>query len=387
MTGDAVQVSVVLPCLNEEATLAACIQAAWNALERAGIRGEIVVADNGSTDRSRAIAEKEGARVVAVPRRGYGSALRVGIEAAKAPLLVFLDADMSYDFAEIPRFVEALRDGADIVIGSRMRGSIDKGAMPVSHRLVGTPALTLLANLLFRCGITDINCGMRGLTRAAYARLHLFSEGMEFASEMMIKAALNKMRVTELPIAFHPDRRGRPPHLRSFQDGWRHLHLMLHYCPIWLYLVPGLLLSLGGFAAMACWPFALGPASAFVAAVLALCAAVAGIQILFFGLTTQDRIEEPRYRNYAFARRLSPWFSLANGMLLGALTALCGSGLLGYAACIAARAHADVGAISWDVGQVRLALIGGGLLLCGLQVFYMSLFLGLFGIRVTKEGQ
>jgi len=234
-----VAVSVVIPCLNEANSLGSCIDKAVTAFRAAGLAGEVIVADNGSTDGSMQIAEERGARVVRVEERGYGSALRAGIAAARGPFIVMGDADDSYDFGEVPKFAEMLRQGYDVVMGNRFRGEIKPKAMPWHHKYIGNPGLTALLNLFFRTGIGDSHCGMRGFTRAVYERMDLRSTGMEFASEFVIKAAQLKARITEIPITLWPDKRGRPPHLRSFRDGWRHLRFMLLYAPNWLFLLPG----------------------------------------------------------------------------------------------------------------------------------------------------
>src|SRR5438105_14709517 len=234
-----VEVSVVIPCLNEANSLASCVDKAVQAFRAAGLFGEVVVADNGSTDGSIQIAEEHGARVVRVPERGYGSALQAGIAAARGPLIVMGDADDSYDFIDVPRFVEKLREGYDMVMGNRFRGGIKPGAMPPSHKCLGNPGLTALLNIFFVAHIGASHCGMRGFTRALYDRLDVRSTGMEFALEMIIKAAQIGARISEIPIILWPDKRGRPPHLRSFRDGWRSLRFMLLYAPNWLFLLPG----------------------------------------------------------------------------------------------------------------------------------------------------
>ncbi|HVH61832.1 MAG TPA: glycosyltransferase family 2 protein, partial [Candidatus Sulfotelmatobacter sp.] len=218
-----VEVSVVIPCLNEANSLAFCIDKAVTAFRASGLSGEVIVADNGSTDGSIQIAEVHGARVVPVEERGYGAALRAGIAAARGAFIVMGDADDSYDFSEVPRFAEMLRQGYDVVMGNRFRGEIKPKAMPWHHKYIGNPGLTALLNLFFHAGIGDSHCGMRGFTRAVYERMDLRSTGMEFASEFVIKAAQLGARITEIPITLWPDKRGRPPHLRSFRDGWRHL--------------------------------------------------------------------------------------------------------------------------------------------------------------------
>src|SRR5437763_15481032 len=241
-----VEVSVVIPCLNEANSPAFCVDKAVNAFRASGLSGEVIVADNGSTDGSIQIAEEHGARVVHVPERGYGSALRAGIAAARGPLIIMGDADDSYDFTDVPRFVEKLREGYDMVMGNRFRGGIKPGAMPPSHKYLGNSGLTALLNIFFRAHIGDSYCGMRGFTRALYDRLDVRSTGMEFALEMIIKAAQIGARISEIPITLWPDKRGRAPHLRSFRDGWRSLRFMLLYAPNWLFLLPGTALVLTG---------------------------------------------------------------------------------------------------------------------------------------------
>src|SRR6266852_3405581 len=232
-------VSVVIPCLNEANSLAFCVDKATEAFRKAGLSGEVIVADNGSTDGSIQIAEEHGARVVRVAERGYGAALRAGIAGSRGPFIIMGDADDSYDFSDVPRFVEMYRQGYDVIMGNRFRGKIKPGAMPWHHKYIGNPGLTALLNLFFHARIGDSHCGMRGFTRAIYNRMDLRSTGMEFASEFVIKAAQLGARMTEIPITLWADKRSRPPHLRSFRDGWRHLRFMLLYAPNWLFLLPG----------------------------------------------------------------------------------------------------------------------------------------------------
>lgn len=238
--------SIVMPCLNEAETIGTCIQKAQRFLHNHDIVGEVVVADNGSTDGSQAIAAQMGARVVSVEARGYGNALMGGISAALGKYVIVGDADDSYDFADLGLFVEKLRAGFDLVMGNRFRGGIKPGAMPWLHRYVGNPVLTWIGRLLFRSPCGDFHCGLRGFSKEAIERLDLRTTGMEFASEMVVKATLHKMRITEVPTTLYPDGRSRPPHLRSWRDGWRHLRFLLIYSPRWLFLYPGLLLMLLG---------------------------------------------------------------------------------------------------------------------------------------------
>lgn len=381
MNPEAMEVSVVLPCLNEESTIGRCVQAAKQALDGAGLSGEVIVADNDSVDGSREQALEHGARVVEVKYPGYGNAVRAGMKSAHGRFLIFLDADLSYDFADIPRFVEELRKGADVVIGSRFRGGIDPGAMPTSHRLVGTPAMTLLANLLFGCGISDINCGMRGLTREAFERLGLHSEGMEFASEMVVKAAQAGLRIREVPIQFHVDQRGRSPHLRSFRDAWRHLQLMMHYCSVWVFLLPGLFFTLGGFAAIVAAPGSLAGLTSICLA--GLFSVTLGMLILLLGLTAQGHIKGNKYTQvsskpmFRFVRR---WVRVETGVFLGLLVMLLGGVFLVYAAL-----HMRHASPSMDVVAFKGSFIGAAVFISGLEVFFASLLMGLFGIRVADD--
>ncbi len=241
-----VELSIVMPCLNEARTLAICVNKAQEFLRRAHIEGEVIVADNGSTDGSQEIAESLGARLVAVPIRGYGAALKAGIDAAQGRFVIMGDSDDTYDFSALDPFVEKLREGHDVVLGNRFRGGIRDGAMPPLHRYFGNPLLTLLARIFFEVPSGDVYCGLRGFTKVAYSHMQLRSNGMEFALEMIVKATLMKLRITEVPTTLSPDTRGREPHLRSWRDGRRSLRLYLFCSPRWLFLLPGVLFMLVG---------------------------------------------------------------------------------------------------------------------------------------------
>jgi glycosyltransferase involved in cell wall biosynthesis len=241
-----IELSVVLPCLNEARTIGACVLEAREALTRSGIAGEILVADNGSSDGSQALAEQHGARIVPIAEKGYGHALRGGITAARGRYIIMGDADQSYDFSHLPRFVEKLRAGDDLVMGNRFLGGIEPGAMPWKNRHIGNPILTFIGQLFFRTTIRDFHCGLRGFSAEAYRRMNLRTTGMEFASEMVIKSVILGLRVSEVPTVLRRDGRDRPPHLRPWRDGWRHLRFMLLFSPRWLFLYPGFLLMLGG---------------------------------------------------------------------------------------------------------------------------------------------
>lgn len=243
---DTLELTILMPCLNEAETLAICIEKARSFLAHAGISGEVLIADNGSTDGSQEIARAHGARVVHAAERGYGAALSTGIGAARSRFIIMGDADDSYDFANLDGFVAALRDGADLVMGNRFAGGIAPGAMPWHHRYIGNPVLSFVGRLFFGAPIRDFHCGLRGFSRQAILDLNLRTTGMEFASEMVVKARLSQLDLREVPTALRPDGRSRPPHLRSFRDGWRHLRFLLLFSPRWLFLYPGLLLLLVG---------------------------------------------------------------------------------------------------------------------------------------------
>ena len=240
------ELTVVLPCLNEARTVGACVREAREAMTQAGIEGEIIIADNGSTDGSQALAAEAGARIVPVVAKGYGHALRGGVAAARGRYLLMGDADQSYDFSHLPRFVEKLRTGDDLVMGNRFQGGVQPGAMPWKNRYIGNPVLTFIGRLFFNTSIGDFHCGLRGFSAAAYRRMNLQTTGMEFASEMVIKAVMLGLRVSEVPTVLRRDGRDRPPHLRPWRDGWRHLRFMLLFSPRWLFFYPGILLMLGG---------------------------------------------------------------------------------------------------------------------------------------------
>jgi glycosyltransferase involved in cell wall biosynthesis len=245
-----VELTILMPCLNEARTVQQCVHEALGFLERSGIAGEVLVADNGSTDGSQALAESAGARVIGVPRRGYGAALIDGIAAARGKYVIMGDADRSYDFSSLDGFVARLRGGAALVMGNRFQGGIEPGAMPLLHRHLGNPVLSFLGRLFFRTPIGDFHCGLRGFDREAVVQLRLVSPGMEFASEMIPKAALARLRIEEVPTTLRPDGRDRAPHLRTWRDGWRHLRFLLLFCPRWLFLYPGIALTCAGIGGL-----------------------------------------------------------------------------------------------------------------------------------------
>lgn len=249
------ELTILMPCLNEAETIERCVRKARDFLSNHGVAGEVLVADNGSTDGSQALAIAAGARVESIAERGYGGALRGGIAAARSRFVVMGDADDSYDFSSLQGILEALRDGADLVMGNRFKGGIQPGAMPLLHRYLGNPVLSFLGRLFYRVPIGDFHCGLRGFRRESIRSLGLSTPGMEFASEMVVKSALNRLRIAEVPVTLSPDGRSRPPHLRTWRDGWRHLRFLLLYSPRWLFLIPGLLLAVAGMLGMAAIAF------------------------------------------------------------------------------------------------------------------------------------
>ena len=246
VTGQNIELTILMPCLNEAETIAACIQEAQGYLDRHGVQGEILIADNGSIDGSQDIARSLGARVVNVPKKGYGAALKGGIDAVRGRYVIMGDADNSYDFSDLQPFVEKLRAGSDLVMGNRFLGSIKKGAMPFLHRYLGNPILSFLGRLFFTIKIGDFHCGLRGFSRDRIRALGLEATGMEFASEMVVRSSLGGYAIAEVPTTLRPDGRSRPPHLRTWRDGWRHLRFLLFYSPRWLFLYPGLALIIFG---------------------------------------------------------------------------------------------------------------------------------------------
>ena len=280
------ELTILMPCLNEAETLAACITKARGYLDRSGVEGEIVIADNGSTDGSQAIAESLGARVVAVPVRGYGAALGAGIEAARGRFIIMGDSDDSFDFSQLDGFVASLRAGNDLVMGNRFKGGIAKGAMPALHRYLGNPVLSTIGRVLYRTPVGDFHCGLRGFNRASIRNLGLTTPGMEFASEMVLKASLAGLKIAEVPTTLSPDGRSRPPHLRSWRDGWRHLKLLLTFAPYSLFLIPGLLLLAVGvpaFAALMFGPVRLGGITLDSGTLIFMATAVmTGFQLVWF---------------------------------------------------------------------------------------------------------
>jgi hypothetical protein len=373
-------VSVVIPCLNEANSIGICVEKAKQSFRPAGLCGEVVVADNGSTDGSVEIAEKFGARVIHVPQRGYGSALRAGIAVARGTFIIMGDADDSYDFGDVPRFVEMWRRGYDVVMGNRFRGEIKAGAMPWHHKYIGNPGLSTVLNLFFHAGVGDSHCGMRGFTRAVYERMDLRSAGMEFASEFVIKAAQLGAKVAEIPITLWPDKRGRPPHLRSFRDGWRHLRFMLLYAPNWLFLMPGTSLVAAGLF-MVFWLLS-GPRSVTPRVTLDVHTMIFGViftllgaQILSIGAFAKVFGYSERFdRSTVSLKRVLRHVTLESGLALGGAFFLAG-----FAGCAWVTWHWVTSGFG-PLQAVRQVLFWSMWLFLGVQVIFSSFFLSMLGI-------
>jgi glycosyltransferase involved in cell wall biosynthesis len=381
-TGEDIELSVVMPCLNERATVGACVKKALCAMERHGIRGEVIVADNGSTDGSQQIAKESGARVVAIEKRGYGSALRGGIAAARGGFVLMGDADDSYDFTQVHMFVNKLREGYDLVMGNRFRGGILPGAMPALHKYFGNPVLTAVARLFFKTPIGDIYCGLRAFRREAIEHLGLRTQGMEYANEMVVKATTFGLRITEIPTTLSPDGRGRPPHLRTWRDGWRTLRFLLLYSPRWLFLYPGVALFGGGIivgALLLPGPFMVGNVGFDVDTLLfAAMAVLIGFQsIVFAGFTKLFGISEGLLPEDPRLTWLFRYITLEVGLIAGVLLIFAGTGawVLGLAYW---RSH-QFGPL--DIEKTLRIVIPG--LVCftlGFQTILSSFFLSVLGM-------
>ena len=377
------ELTILMPCLDEAATIGSCIAQARGFLERAGIEGEVLIADNGSQDGSRAVAERAGARVIDVARRGYGSALAGGIAAARGRYIIMGDADGSYDFGELDGFVARLREGYPLVMGNRFRGGIRKGAMPVLHRYLGNPVLSFLGRLLFRTRVGDFHCGLRGFDRQAVQALRLSTTGMEFASELIVKASLAGWRIAEVPTTLAPDGRGRPPHLRTWRDGWRHLRFLLLFSPRWLFLYPGLALLALGSALMTALYFAplhfLGVGLDIHSMLYASAAVLLGLQLCLFALFARVAAQSAGLlpRQPALEKLLAA-LTLERGLLAGLCMVL--AGVLWSAAALWQWRAAGFGALDPRV-VMRDAIPATALMVGGMEFVLASFLLSILRLR------
>jgi glycosyltransferase involved in cell wall biosynthesis len=384
--GGDLEVSVVLPCLNEADTVGVCVEKALTALREHGIRGEVVLADNGSSDGSQEIARTVGARVVDVPEKGYGSALLGGIGAAQGRFVIMADADDSYDLRQVPRFVERLRDGHDLVMGCRLPsggGTIEEGAMPFLHKYLGNPGFSLLARWWFGVPVHDVHCGMRGFRRDLPTEVGQRCTGMEFATEMLIKAQLHGKTFDELPITLHRDGRiSGTPHLRTFRDGWRHLRFYLLYSPTWLFVAPGLALIIAGLLG-----YALALPQATLAGVqfdvhtllFATLFMILGYQSILFGLLTRTfGVTQGLFPSDPGFERLFRVLNLERGIMSGMMAGTAGALLL----LLSLLAWVEAGFGPLDYQQtMRYVIPGAGLVTLGVQTVLFSFFFSLLGLR------
>ena len=386
--GEAIELTILMPCLDEAATVGRCVEKAKAYMARAGITGEVLVADNGSRDGSPALAEAAGARVIAVAKRGYGSALLAGIAASRGRFVIMGDADDSYDFSDLDGFMTRLRDGAALVMGNRFRGRIAPGAMPFLNRYLGNPVLSFLGVLFFKSACGDFHCGLRGFDREAIMGLGLAMPGMEFASEMVVKAAVNRLPIAEVPIVLYPDGRGRPSHLRPWRDGWRHLKFLLLHSPRWLYLYPGLVMAGGGLGLMTVLALAgsisilgihLQVHSMLAAGVIGLL----GVQTLSFAvLARQFALREGYLPGTSALDRLRQWATMERVTLTGVGVLL--AGLAGLLLSVLHWAMLGFGALDYAASMraVVPSLVAMGV---GLQLVLSGFLSGLLDLPRIKD--
>jgi hypothetical protein len=381
--GGELELTILMPCLNEAATVGRCVTKALAFLSEQDVAGEVLVADNGSSDGSRGLASAAGARVVAVEARGYGSALRGGMAAARGTFVIMGDADDSYDFSALQPLLEKLRQGYDLVMGNRFQGGIRPGAMRPLHRYLGNPVLSGLGRLLFGSPVGDFHSGLRGFRRDAVLALGLRASGMEFASEMVVKATINGLRICEVPVVLHPDGRGRPPHLRSWRDGWRHLRFMLLYSPRWLFLYPGIALMTVGLAVVL-WllpgPQQVGSVTLDVHTLFFACMAViVGFQAVIFAVFTKVfGVTEGLLPEDARLGRLFRHVTLETGLLAGGLLIAIALGASAYA--LGTWSARSFGALD-PVQTLRVVIPAGTSLALGCQIVLSSFFLSILGLE------
>jgi glycosyltransferase involved in cell wall biosynthesis len=379
-----IELSIIMPCLNEAETLARCIVKAQEFLSRSGVAGEIVIGDNGSTDGSQEIASGLGARVVNVPVRGYGAAIYGAVVAANGRYCIVGDSDDSYDFSRLDVFVQALRNGTDLVMGNRFKGGISAGAMPWKNRHIGNPLLSGLGRLLFRTPIQDFHCGIRGFSRAAFIAMDLRTTGMEFASEMVIKATLLKMDIREVPTTLDKDGRSRPPHLRPWRDGWRHLRFMLLFSPNWLFLYPGVLMMIAGVVlggGLLAKPLNVGGLRLSVGTLIYCVTLIeVGFQGAWFALLSRAyTVQEGLVPQSARMRRIDRLVTLESGLMAGLLLLALGFALLFYAVSVWSGARFGV----LNVDEIARICIASSLAISlGFEVMLSSLLLSTLKLNV-----
>lgn len=380
-------VTVVMPCLNEAQTLETCIKKAQFYFTNNKIEGEIIIADNGSTDGSQEIARNLGAKVVSIPQKGYGNALKGGINEAKGDYIIMGDADDSYDFSKLELFINALNEGADFVIGNRFKGGIEKNAMPFLHKYLGNPVLSFLGRLFFNSKIGDFHCGLRGFTKEAYQKLELTTSGMEFASELIVKAHLNQLTIAEVPTILHKDGRNRKPHLNTWQDGWRHLRFLLLYSPKWLFFFPSVFMMLVGFICslfLIIAPIKIGNIVFDVHTLLySTSLFITGFQFfIFYGLTKVFAVTHnllPKSNRY---EAIFKFISLEKGIIIGFLFTISGIILSIYGFSIWSKEN--FGALN-VTKTLRIIIPAVSIIVIGIQIILFSFFFSILGLRNEKN--
>lgn len=377
-----IELTILMPCLNEAETLEICIKKAKKFLETSGVKGEVLISDNGSTDGSQEIAERNGARVVSTTKRGYGAALINGCNEAYGKYVIMGDADDSYDFLHLMPFVEKLREGYDLVMGNRFKGGIEKGAMPPLHRYIGNPVLSFIGRLFFPSKIKDFHCGLRGYNRESIMALNLNTTGMEYASEMVVQATLHKYKMAEVPTTLKKDGRTRPPHLRSWSDGWRHLSFLLIHSPNWLYFYPGIILFVFGTIAtiaLSITPISIGSVTFDINTLLytGMCVIV-GLQLIMFSLFVRTYARNTGFIPVGKTNRVLERFTMNLGVLIGAVLTLVGLILSIVAVNIWSVASFDT---LEPQNVMRVTIPSLVLIVCGIEILFSSFFIGVLNTK------
>jgi len=379
--------SIVMPCLNESETLAICIEKANLFFETNAINGEVIIADNGSSDGSQEIAISYGAKVISIANKGYGNALKGGIENASGKYIIMGDADDSYDFSNLSPFIEKLREGADLVIGNRFKGGIKKGAMPFLHKYLGNPVLSFLGRLFFKSSIGDFHCGLRGFSKEAYLKMNLATSGMEFASEMIVKSHLLNLKIVEVPTILYKDGRSRKPHLNTWSDGWRHLRFLLLYSPKWLFLFPGIIMMVFGFlfsVLLIMNPIQISTVTFDVHTLLyATSILLIGFQfVVFYGFTKVFAVTQnllPKSNRY---NSLFKYINLEKGLILGFITTLIGVVLSIYGLSLWSKNNYGVLEVRTTL---RIIIPAVTTIIIGVQIILFSFFFSILGLKDEKN--
>lgn len=380
------ELTILMPCLNESRTLKICINKAQKFLSDNNIDGEILIADNGSTDGSQDIAQSAGARVVNISKKGYGAALIGGCNAAYGKYVIMGDSDDSYDFSNLMPFIEKLREGYDLVMGNRFKGGIEKGAMPPLHRYLGNPVLSFIGRVLYHSKIKDFHCGLRGYNKESIQKLNLHTTGMEYASEMVVQATLHKLKICEVPTTLKKDGRDRPPHLKSWSDGWRHLTFLLMHAPQWLFLLPGLLLCIFGTiisTIIIISPFTIGNVR-FSTNTLLYCAgaSIVGFQLILFYILTKKYASITKFIPTTRIDNILIKCTMNTGIFVGALIFLIG--LIGAIVAVVIWSNNNFGNLNAEtmlIGTIPTVAC----LINGIQLMFSSFFLGILEIKVTNN--